>query len=370
MGIEKINSRQLFFILTLMRVTVIIAFLPALSSADAYQDAWMSALAAFFLAGFFVFLIAYLGMKYPDKSIVGYSREILGKWGGAAVCIFTFWTFLFMAGSDLRIYAEVITTGFLVHTPIVAILVGMVLVAAVAAYCGIEVIARAADFMFPFYIIAIIASLVVAVPSIKFGCINLQPVLARGPAPILRGTIVPTGIIAQYLVLTVLIPHLNKPKKTLRIALGALGLATIILVLFCLAVVVVLGPQSGARQLFPVFAMVRNLQISTFLERFEVLTIFSWGFGLFIGISTFLYCGAKGLAELMQLKNYRPLIAPLAVIWIVSGYHEYRNIFILEEVFAPKFFGMSILFWFLLTIVPLWLVYLIKKPGKGRGNEE
>lgn len=372
MHLEKINNRQLFLILTVMRLTVIIAFLPALTSADALQDAWVAALLAFFPAAFIIFLITWLGKRYPEETLIEYSQKLLGKWVGRLVGFLVLLTFLFMAGSDLRVYTEVITTGFLTNTPLIAILIGMVVISSVAAFYGIEVIGRIADFLFPILAVAVVVSLIIAIPSVRFGKINLQPVLARGLGPVLRGSVVPTSIIAQYLVLTILIPAINKPQKPFLAAFGALGLATVILILFALAVVIVLGPESGARQLFPVFAMVRNLQISTFLERFEALTIFGWGFGLFISVSTFLYCGAKGLAKLMKLGSYRPLILPMAVIWVAFSFHEYRDIFALEEVFRPNFIGPFVLSWFLLSIFPLCLASLIKnikggkKDGKGR----
>jgi hypothetical protein len=42
MRIEKIANRQLLFIIFIMRVTVAMATLPLLTSADALQDAWAS----------------------------------------------------------------------------------------------------------------------------------------------------------------------------------------------------------------------------------------------------------------------------------------------------------------------------------------
>ena len=58
MSKEQISNRQLWFILFLLRSTIILAFLPVLTSADALQDAWISALITLVGSEIFVLLIA------------------------------------------------------------------------------------------------------------------------------------------------------------------------------------------------------------------------------------------------------------------------------------------------------------------------
>ena len=67
---EKISNRQLFYLLFIQRTTIVISFLPVLTSADARQDAWLAAVVAFFPSAAIVFLVGKLAAKFPDKSIV------------------------------------------------------------------------------------------------------------------------------------------------------------------------------------------------------------------------------------------------------------------------------------------------------------
>ena len=215
--------------------------------------------------------------------------------------------------------ADALVTTFLTATPVVFIVGAMVLAAALAARAGIEVIGRAADLFFPLFILAILASLVLAAPQAWPNLTNLEPVLARGAGPMLRGAVSPVAITSQFLVLTVLAPAAVEPTRAMRSALALWGLSTVILVLITITTIAVLGPQKAARSTFPFLNLVRALQVSEFIERIEVLAMFAWGFAHFIGLAVLLYCGAKGLSEVLGLKSYRILVWPMAVVWVTLG---------------------------------------------------
>ncbi len=367
MQIEKISNRQLFFILFMMRTTVVIGFLPVLTTADALQDAWASSILSFFGAALIVLIIAGLGIRFPNMTIIDYSQRLLGKWPGKILSLILLWAFLVIMATDTRIYCEALVTGFLSETPLPFIIYTMIITGSVAAYSGIEVIARAADLLFPIFLAMLIFSLIFALPDFFTFKDNLEPVLARGIGPVFRGSLVPTVIIAQYLVLAMLIPNSVQPKKTLGTALWALAGATFVLVLCTLVVTALLGPGHGSKMVFPFFSMVTTLNVSEFLERVEALTMFAWGFGVFIGISVFMYCGSKGLAQVLDLGDYRPLIGPLAVIWGVFAIHSYKDMFQLLSFFQPGIVGPYVLFWLISTVGVLWVAYGVRRRNKSGG---
>ena len=366
---EKIANRQLLFMLFMMRTTVVIAFLPVLTSADALQDAWASAIVSFFTSAMLVLVIGGLGIQFPELTIVEYAQKLIGKWPGRAICLIIIWALLVIVATDTRIYAEALITGFLTETPLPFIVFAMVIAGSIAAYSGLEVIGRAADLLFPIFISAILLSLIFAIPEFTLLKWNLEPVLARGVGPVLRGALVPTIIIAQYLCLTMVIPATNQPKKALGTALWALAGSTAVLTLVALAVTAILGPDRGSRSIFPFFTLVRTLQISEFLERVEILALFAWGFGIFIGVSVFMYCGTRAVAQVIGLNDYRPLIAPLAVIWGTFSVHSYQDIFQIKTYFDPRIVIPFNLFWILFPMGILWAAYGIRRLTGGKPNE-
>lgn len=369
MAVEKIANRQLFFILFLARSTLKIAFLPVVTSADALQDAWISAILSFFGGALLVIAIGGLAVRFPDETMVQYSQKLLGKWPGKALSLLPLGAFLFMSSAELRIYAEALTTLFITETPLVFGIGTMGFAAALAVYAGIEPLGRAADLFFPIFLFTVFASLFIAVPQLQQHLDNLEPVLARGAGPVLRGTATPIAVISQFLVLAILVPELTEPKRALRTALNALAFTSFLLVLVTVATTAVLGPQVAARIAFPFLSLVRSLRIGEFLERIEVLAMFAWGLGHFIAQAVFLYCGAKGLSQVLGLKSYRILVGPMAVIWITLAVHGYSDFFQLKTIFQP---GIAVPLAFGFVLVPngiLWLAYGIRalagrlKPG-------
>ncbi|NLG87069.1 MAG: endospore germination permease [Firmicutes bacterium] len=348
--------------LFMMRTTVIIAFLPVLTSSDAAQDAWLAAIISFFTSSLVIILVAALGTRYPTETIINYSVRLVGAWPGKLLALLVLWFLLVIASTDVRIYGEMLVTGFLGETPLAFIIGGMVLVVAVAAWEGIEVIARMADVLFPLFVLMLVLSFVMLLPLVRLQ--NLQPVLARGISPIWKSCITPTAIAAQSFVLSLLIPSLTVPKLATQTALWALAGASLVLVLVTVITVGILGPSQAARSVFPFYALVRSIEVTEFLQRIEALAIFAWGFGLFIGTSMSLYCVSYGLAQVLEIDDYRPLVFPMAVIQATLAVHRYKDVFQVLHFFKPQVVGPYVLAWLILSFIPLWVVHLVRQVSK------
>lgn len=365
---EKIVSRQVFFIFFIIRTTILISILPVLTTAEALQDAWMAALISFFSSAALVVIIVKLAVAFPAKSLVEYSQELLGGIPGKLVSLFYLWLFLFMAATDLRIYAEVLRTNFFPETPLVVIMAFMVFLSVLAVYSGLEPIGRSADIIFPLFLFMILGSLLF--PLIHADFSNLQPVMARGWTPVLLAAVAPTNIAAQYANLAIITPSLDEPRKVLKASLWSLTAASAVLVSFAVVVVAVLGPDEGLRSIFPVFKMIRATRVSEFLERIEALTIFAWGLGVYLALSVNLYSGSKGLSQVFGLQDNRALILPMAVVWVVFSLQGFGSMFDIMRMFDPTFGSPFIFFVLLFPQAVLWAAYLLKKPWKKQLQEK
>lgn len=358
MRTEKIANRQFSFMIFIMRASVVLATLPVLTSGNARQDAWASSLLVFAGTALIILLITSLGVRFPEQDVVEISGTLLGKVLGGLVSLVILWSFLHLAAIEVRVYAEMIIVGFLPETPIFFLTASMILIALLTAYSGVEVIGRVADLIFPLFVGMIILSLLTL--SFEADFINLQPVLSRGLGPVLNGSVVPIAIGSQLLVAGMLIPHLNVPKKAVPSALCGVAGAALILLVIVVLVVATLGSEEGVRAVFPLFKAIRSVRISEFLERAEILAVLSWGFGLFVTLSTFLYCGARGTARLIGIKDYRHILLPMSIIWIVLSIHDFENVFEIRSLFAPEVMGPYGLFLILFPYLFLWVGYLIQ----------
>lgn len=126
----------------------------------------------------------------------------------------------------------------------------------------------------------------------------------------------------------------------------------------------ILGPSQAARSVFPFYALVRSIEVTEILQRIEALAMFAWGFGLFVGVSTALYCGAYGLGQVVGIADYRPLVFPMAVIQATLAVHGYKDIFQVLMFFKPNVIGPYVLSWLVLSLIPLWVVHLVHQFGR------
>lgn len=363
MTTEKIHNRQLVFMLFMIRSTVTIATLPVLTTGTAEQDAWLSAIISLAVTLLVILLISGLAVKFPEETVFEYSRKLLGRTGGAIICFFFLWVFLNTAATEVRIYAELLNTGFLPHTPLIFLVSSMVLLAAVAVSLGVEVIARTADALIFFYIFFIAASLLGALKA--FDPVNLQPVLSRGWGPVFSSALTSAALGNQSLVLGILVPTLTAPRKALASAVIAALLSGTVLILSTVTVIGVLGPKIGSTSVFPFFLMTRAIEISRFVERIEALVVMAWGLGIFINVAVFLYCGARGISQLAKIRDYRPLIGPMAVFWVILSVHTYDDFLDLVKFFQPRVFFPYSMITAVLPHLLLWAAYLIRHAGRG-----
>ena len=186
-GTERISGRQLLALVFILHSTVVISILPSITTADSLQDAWLSTLVALVLVLVIAFFITGLTARFPREDMVQFSIRLLGPY-------------------------------FLTVTPISFIIFVMVFASAVAAICGLEVIARVADLLFVLILILVISTLLTGLPKADFSLI--QPVLSRGWGPVGRGAVVPTAMAVQLGSIMYLTPHLVRPQRVRAWVLG------------------------------------------------------------------------------------------------------------------------------------------------------
>ena len=337
---EIIANRQLAAILFMMRTTVVISFVPLLTTGNAAQDAWAAGLIAGLLLTLAAWGIAELAARYPRLTVVDYSRMLLGRFLGTVVSLVISWHFLLIAATDIRIYAELMRVAFMPNTPIWFTIVAMAFLATLAAWQGIEPIGRTADAFLPIFVAFIALTLLGAAPS--FNVHNLQPVLARGLGPILSGVWTPLGIGLQWVSVGMLFPQITPESRRARSAILAAVLSSAVLAVVAVMLVGVLGADLGSKSLFPFLKMARSVRPTRTIERIEILGTVAWGLGLFAGGSTMVYCGSRALSQILKIAEYRKIVPVFGVLVALYSMYSYKDAFQLVGFFRPPGFPLLI----------------------------
>jgi spore germination protein KB len=326
--LKKINisAYQFTLLVTLYTVGSAILVIPASMAADSKQDAWIASILGVGAGLLLVWLYSTVGNLFPNRTLVELNEILLGKWLGKAISLL-FVVFAFLSCSEVMFYlGNFLTLHILQGTPILSIHIAFMIVVIIGVRYGIESIARCVEILFPVFIILFIILALSVSPQIKVE--NIQPILETGIKPILRSTLVFLSIASLTLIVLLMIfpACVNTSKKARRsFFIGHFTGGFIMIVIITLSIFI-LGPSQSARNMYPSYELASRVTIGGFLERIEALLAVMWLFSLYIKISLYFYAAVLGLAQMLELKDYRPLTLPIGMIIIVLSVVVYPSV--------------------------------------------
>lgn len=341
-GREKISVLQFSFLI----ITVILAtadvFLPALVAQQAGRDSWFSVIIGTIISIIIVNIFISLALKYPDKTFVEYSCDILGKpLGKLAGGIFLYYIFI-IACISTRNLGEIFVIAFNPKTPIAVFIITIILLAAYAVGKGIETISRMNEILLPVGIMVLIGISALNFKELDFN--YFLPIMYDGIIPPLRGSILIQAWMIETIIILQLMPFL-KDKKKIRSSVTA----SLVVVGLGLQIGVLIIALFGLATKFFMFPALEFVRYASFGENFRGIdiTIMSvWLGGAFIKISAFTYIFIMGLAQLINIKSHKDLIVPGGVLIATYSMVFSRNV--MEETyfigFIKPFYSLSVVF--------------------------
>ncbi len=111
----------------------------------------------------------------------------------------------------------------------------------------------------------------------------------------------------------------------------SLGISAVVLLIIATRNVLVLGGDFAASLYFPSYTAVSLVNIGKFLQRIEVMVAVVFIFGGFVKISVCIYAATKGVARILQIDDYRPLVAPIGLLMMNLSCIIYDNIMEMQE---------------------------------------
>lgn len=361
----KISSRQaMWLVITTIMPTAVVA-LPTLVISEAKSDAWLSFIILTIAGMAVAALIIALGLRFPDQTIVEYSRTLVGRWLGKAIGLVYVAFFIYIDAIIVRELADMVTAGFMPEVPLRVMIVVDIAVAAYAVNAGLEVLARTNEIFLP-----VLLFIILAVPGLnldKADFKNLLPVLAEGFSPVARGAFPATVWFAETIVMAMILPAVNLPRQALRGTVLAVALSGAFITAVTIWIIAVLGVGLVATDLFPFLSLGRLVSIADFLERIEWTTMFIWTLGGTIKIGVFYYCAALAAEQVLGLRDYRPTILPIGVAMGLLSFYTIPDIAFLTALLKQL---MQIPFLSVQVGLPamLMLIALIRRMGGAGGS--
>jgi spore germination protein KB len=343
----KISGRQAVYLLVVTMLPVSFLFLPHLMYAEARRDAWLSVILVTAFGLVAGEIIGRLAERFPNQTVIGYSRILLGKYLGWAIGLVFAVFYLYVGATALRGFSESVVINFLPWTPVAVFMVATVVVVVYMIRHGLEVLSRVNDLVLPLVLALVIVLLVLTVGVGAVKVENLTPILAEGTFPVVRGAVPAAAFSAMTFVMLMLAPFLVQPEETRAVITRAVLVVGFFQLLLVSASVAVLGGLLE-HTVFPVLQLARLVVIGV-IENIDLIILFLWILGGVLKVAVLHYCSTLATAQLLGLKNYGPvavvngLILAVLATWFWEnvldlGWEDFIELLHLTAVQGPPFF--------------------------------
>jgi spore germination protein KB len=285
---------------------------PQLLTLSGGPAAWQVALLLLPIGLVLAWLFTLLGRRFPGMDLRQIAEASAGRLVGTLLMLAVWVWLVGLLAVNLRDFTETFKITLLPNTPISAISVCLILAAGLAAWVGLESIARVSQiFYLPVYIcvaVVVIFNLGRIDPAQYF------PFWGFGFAQTARGAIAYTPMLSELIILLILGQSFRSPQVLGRISRTTIIMYALTGLCMVLMTVGVLGSPEAGRNPFALFTLARIVQVGRWVERVEAGVVTFWVLAACVRLAILLYVTTLHTASLLRIPNHRSLILPLLVI--------------------------------------------------------
>ncbi|NLV87993.1 MAG: endospore germination permease [Tissierellia bacterium] len=315
---NKLSNKQIKALVVSTTVGIGILSLPNRLAIANGNDGWIPLILSGLLIIPIIMAMDKIFQMYPDQDFFSIGREVLGKWLFNIFLVIFFIYLLILMSNIVRNLGELVKAFLLVTTPIEVLIISFILVTSYMARDNIQVIGRAAHFIYPLILGFIIFLIVVTLPDIDFT--NMLPVFQSDFSNIPKGMDIAFFSYIGYEVLLFAFPYAEKKENTLRSSLKGLGVVILVYTIIYVLTMAQFGVYSLRRQSFPTLSIVREVDLpGYFVENLDGVVMAIWVLVIFTTMAPFYFASGKVLSNLFNTKDHSLFILPIApIIYIMS----------------------------------------------------
>jgi len=320
---EKITGTQLGYLIFTFIISTNLLTVPSFSVMFGMQDAWISEFIASLTGFVSIWVMCELSRRYPGMTIEQYSSLILGRWLGKIVSAnYAYYWFVSISTITMQ-HTGFVGTLLLPESPFLVISLTLLVLSGVAAFLGIEVIARSNEFLTLLLLVLFIPLLVLTI--MEADAHQLKPVLEQGLGRVLQGAVNPAGgFMNQLFILGWLLPYYQSSGNARRVSLLALSGVTLMSVSLIMLTIMILGPLTG-KLTYSFLSVVQYIGIEGSFERLEAIAVSTWVIGCFVKVSVSMFIMSVCVSRLFGIRNYRDIVFPIVLLSLVGSVWIFPN---------------------------------------------
>lgn len=357
---KQFTTRQIVLLGVLMEVGITLIHAPAQATDYANQHAYWTCVIAAIVLCLPIWAMLKLKRRFPDQELMQAmvsSHPVLGRMLLAVYLIL----FLIIFARDLRIITDLVEVLLLPLTPIVIISLILLLTLAFMAKGGISTIVNMAEIFVPLLIVTFLTMPLFFGRNMDFSV--LRPYLHPEVEGVLKGSWRMLG----YMVDIMMVPFVISGKSyNGRSAWFGHLIGTAFLTMLVLLSELVIGIPILSRLFYPSYELVRQLQVTDFLDRFDLFVAALTVPTFLTKIGVDLYVTSLALKRMFANARGRLMVWPVGLLDYVCSFMLFSNIMQIYD-FIREWTAVMIIFFVIMPLV-LWMLLRPKSKGKGDGD--
>ncbi|WP_458462372.1 GerAB/ArcD/ProY family transporter [Paenibacillus sp.] len=363
---DKISIRQFTLLTFLVMVGDMILIYPSLVTTLGKNDAWLCSLLGQPIGLFIIWIMYKLHQTYPNLSLIEINRKLLGLWAGSVLSMGYLFYFAIGAVICIREVGDFMTTQIYLQTPIRVILIMLLCSLIWGLKNGLQTMGASVEMLTPVVVVFMLLLFMGLLPKIDAS--HLQPFLSvkwiHLVEAIFRGAFTSYG---ELIVLTMILPYVMTGPNVKRDMLLATLMGGLLLSALLLVSLLVVGTFMTQHNIYISYALSQKINIGNFFERLEAFMSTAWLIATYFKCLLYMFAFISGLAHLFQLKTYKPLILPTALLMFALAVLISPNVLFYTNIIMPVWVDWDITVSF---IIPLFLLLVHHiRFGKGKKSQ-
>ncbi len=362
---DKLSNAQILFVVSSSIIGVTVLVLPRTATELAKAGGFIATFITGMLMALVLVITALLARRFPNNTIIEYSKEIIGLVPAKILGFVFFCYFVCVVTTILRLFFDAIKVLLLKNTPLEVLIITFLLAAVYLCLNGISSIAKICELFEP-----LVVGTMLLVILLSLEDINFEELLPAFKQDVFEWIYAIPHLTISYLgfeVLLFITPYAQDTSKVVKY--GFLGILPSIFIysLFVAIVVGKVGVEPVTRSLYPTIQLARYIKFpGGFAERFDIFFMVFWILGAYTTVSSFLYLSSVSITRLLGLINYKPFILLIVpVIYMLALFPQnIKEISIFSQ--YVSYLGVALL----AVVVVLYILTVILKKGEALRNDD
>ncbi|MBY0120074.1 endospore germination permease [Paenibacillus xylanexedens] len=350
---QSVTHRQVVLLVLILSITGTLIQPHAQAIFYAEQHAYISYVPVVFVMIISLWLISRVQRRFPNQDLfesIVQRFPFLGRVMGFLYILF----FFFVFARDIRLSGDYISITLLENTPISIIVLSLVVMGVFIVRGGLgSLIGMAELYVMLFLLISLIIPFML-IQQVNMD--NLMPYFHVDVAGVGKGSWYIFSFYGEMIALPFVIKGSDFRFKSV---LWGIIISALLMMLILVETITAIGVPIASRLVYPSYELARQLQISDFLDRFDLALAAATMPTMITKIAFDLYFVCWGLKRMIPKVSGKMMTGPVALVGFVCAFWFFRNAIQLNR-FTREWTWIAIVFEALFPIV----LFLFLRPRK------